>query len=280
MGPASPPAASSQLFLPVAACLLAASGCLSSSTVIRLEPDGSGTVVLSTVMSAQARAELATLRSMALPRDGAGEAPPELFSVEQARARAARMGEGVRFVSSRKLQGPEGEGLESVYAFTDVRTLRISERPEPPVSGGGAVGAREGTPALEFEMDGLPNGHARLTIVLPRPRPDEAAAPPASPAATASAAQVTRLRSMVKGLRVSLAVEVPRLVATSSPFVEGSRVTLLDMDFERLLADDPRLEELAVKRIRSLQAAKSVLKDAPGFKVITDPEVTVEFAAR
>jgi hypothetical protein len=91
---------------------------------------------------------------------------------------------------------------------------------------------------------------------------------------------VSRLRTVLKGLRVSLAVEVPHLVATSSPFVEGSRVTLLDMDFERLLADDERLEELALKRSRSLQDAKRILKDAPGFKVVSDPEVTIEFAAR
>jgi len=265
--------------LPAALSLLAACGCLSSSTLIRVEPDGSGTVVVSTVMGAEARAQLATLRSMAMSREGAGEEPGELFSVAQAQARARRMGDGVRFVSSRKLQGPEGEGLEAVYAFDDVRRLQVSERPEPPVSGGGAVGAREGTAPLTFRLDALPNDHARLTVVMPAPPAEQAERPP-SPSTPSPSSAVSRLRTLLKGLRVSVAVEVPHLVATSSPFVEGSRVTLLDMDFERLLADDARLEELALKRTRSLQDAKRILKDAPGFKVVSDPEVTIEFAAR
>jgi hypothetical protein len=264
--------------LPAALSLLTACGCLSSSTLVRVAPDGSGTVVVSTVMGAEARAQLATLRSMAMPREGGGDEPGELFSVAQAQARAQRMGDGVRFLSSRKLEGPEGEGLEAVYAFDDVRTLRISERPEPPVSGGGAVGAREGTAPLSFRMEPLPNGHTRLTVVMPPPPPDPADPPPSL--ATPPSPAVSRLRTVLKGLRVSLAVEVPHLVATSSPFVEGSRVTLLDMDFERLLADDERLEELALKRSRSLQDAKRILKDAPGFKVVSDAEVTIEFAAR
>ena len=63
-----------------------------------------------------------------------------------------------------------------------------------------------------------------------------------------------------------------RIIKTNAPYVEGSRVTLMQIDFDKLLADDSALTKLqGAKDIKSLAAV-------PGLKVVTEPTVTIEFS--
>ena len=55
----------------------------------------------------------------------------DLFSEDKARKRAAQLGEGVSFVSSKKISDANWEGLESIYAFKDIRKVHLSERHQP-----------------------------------------------------------------------------------------------------------------------------------------------------
>ena len=84
---------------------------------------------------------------------------------------------------------------------------------------------------------------------------------------------------MFDGLKIDMAVEVAGpIVKTNSEYVQGSRVTLLEMDFSQLLQDQQQLEQIAEPK--SIEDAKQALKNIKGFKVNLDKEVTVEFAGR
>jgi hypothetical protein len=65
------------------------------------------------------------------------------------------------------------------------------------------------------------------------------------------------------------------LVRTSSPFVDGQRVTLLDLDFDEVTRDEAILSRL--QGVRSVDDAKVALKGVPGAKINFDPEITIEF---
>ncbi len=69
-----------------------------------------------------------------------------------------------------------------------------------------------------------------------------------------------------------------RIVKTNSPHVQGSRVTLVNMNFNDMLADESLLQKL--QRVESLEQAKTVLKGVKGFTFNFDREVNVEFAGR
>jgi hypothetical protein len=101
--------------------------------------------------------------------------------------------------------------------------------------------------------------------------------PLVQPAAAApSPAQLAMVRQMVAGARVLVAVEpVGRLVQTSSPYVDGSRVTLLELDADRFLTDEMMTRLLQMKASDDLQA---LIKGAEGLKITLDPETTIEFA--
>ena len=94
---------------------------------------------------------------------------PELFNEKDARARAAKMGEGVRFVSSRKITVEGMEGQEATYAFSDMTKLKLNEKPETPsMPGLQCRSFRECRRETTFRFSKLPNGHSQLIAVFLR----------------------------------------------------------------------------------------------------------------
>ena len=83
------------------------------------------------------------------------------------------------------------------------------------------------------------------------------------------------MKKLFDGLKVAIDVDVlGTIVKTNSPYVQGSRVTLLEMDFSQLLANEQLLSQIGEPG--SIEEAKQMLKDVKGFKVNLDREVTIE----
>ena len=115
------------------------------------------------------------------------------------------------------------------------------------------------------------NGSAVLHIHVPAPNYLDFFGSPQA------AGQIGMIKTMLAGARLLLAAEpAGTLIRTSSPFVEGQRVTLLDIDLDRVLADDtllPRIQAVAA----TPNEAKAILMSAKGLKINLDPEITIEF---
>ena len=175
---------------------------------------------------------------------GAGTAPNmdnlgDLFDEAKIREQASSFGLGVRFVSSEPIAQSGLTGVKATFAFDDVRLLNLNNRQ----SGASATP----TPQLRFDLEKpAADGPTLLRIRLPQGTrsPDD---PPADAAAApTTAAQrpdlppeaLAMVRSMFKGARVSVAVEVDgAIVTTDGPKRDGSRVTIFGLDFEQLLSD-------------------------------------------
>jgi hypothetical protein len=276
-------------FARVALCALAAaavSGCIQSSTLIKLKPDGSGTIEQTTTMNADAVAQLSALAAMSDDKNkdknpGAKGSLDDLFSDAEARRAVSKMGEGVTFVSSQKIDTPERKGMKAIYAFTDIRKLRVNEMSMPGAAESGASGAAPQDPPMTFAFKQLPGGNGVLTIL--QPGIDKAMTSAQGKADTTvdpkmAAQGLDMAKAFMKGLKVDVAVQVPRLVKTNSSYVEGGTVTLLSMDFDKVLADPAALERL--NKAKSLADSKSLLKDVKGIKVNLEPQLTIEFAGR
>jgi len=267
----------------------AVSGCIQSSTLIKLKPDGSGTIEQTTTMNADAVAQLSALAAMSDDKNkdkkpGAKGSLDDLFSDAEARSAVSKMGEGVTFVSSQKIDTPERKGMKAIYAFTDIRKLRVNEMSMPGAAESGASGAAHKDPPMTFTFRQLPGGNGVLTIL--QPGIDEAMTGAQGKAGKADTTVDTNMtaqgldmaKAFMKGLKVDVAVQVPRLVKTNSSYVEGGTVTLLSMDFDKVLADPQALERL--NKAKSLADSKTLLKDVKGIKVNLEPQVTIEFAGR
>jgi len=264
----------------------AVSGCLQSSTVIKMKPDGSGTIEETMTMSAEAVGQLGALAAMGDDKDKKGKGGvDDLFSDKEARDAAAKMGQGVTFVSSEKIDTPDRKGLKAIYAFTDIRKLSLDEMKSPNMGdAAGAAGAPAAKdPPMTFDFKQLPGGNGLLTInqsSVDKALKTGDAKPAAKDAVDTKMAEqgLEMAKAFMKGMKIDVLIQVPRVVKTNSPYVEGTTVTLLSMDFDKVLADPKALERM--NGLTTLADTKAALKDFKGIKINLEPQVTIEFAGK
>jgi hypothetical protein len=130
---------------------------------------------------------------------------------------------------------------------------------------------------VSFRLERSENGNAVLHINVPVPTlfvsPDGAGG--INPTVID---QLQALKGVLAGAHLVLAAEpTGSLVATNSAWLEGRRVTLLEIDLDKLLADAEFVAR--VRAAKSSDEVKAVLKDAPGLKVTLEPDITIEFTA-
>jgi len=244
---------------------LLAAGCFQGQRVIRVNANGSGTITDTVTLGDEARSMMEGLKQNLGPEAGKQSDPLAERTATEAklRERAAAMGPGVTLVS---FQPAVGQGPEKVtYAFADINKIRIAPTPDFPENDSKDA-AKE---PLTFRLEKR-GAVWVLTVTGAGPKPKEkkdTAAPSAEAAPAAAGMQAGALAMMkVDGT----------LVSTTSPWVQGSKVTLLDVDFDQLMADEASFKKLSEVGDPS-QLDPALLKDVKGIKVQTTPVTTIEF---
>lgn len=276
-------------------------GCITFLTEIKVRGDGSGTMVQTMTMNPEQMKEMmegiakqmgaTTTEPKADSKTEAQKDAPKAseegpFKEAELKGKAADMGPGVTYVSAEKIDTKTAVGVRVTYAFKDINQLAMNPKPAAALGAAGAGASSQD--ALKFRFNRLPNGNAVLTVVLPPPKPEapkqQAATPPPPASPEASAQQMAMVRQMFKGLHMGITVDVEgKVVRTNSPYVEGSKVTLMDIDFDPLLSDEEGFKSLNEK----METAKGddlktmeALKGIKGLKITTDPEISIEFAPK
>ena len=250
--------------------------CLNSTTLVKVKPDGSGTVELTTLVNT------AALKGV-MGNQGGGPSGPMMNKEDLERA-AAQMGEGVRLVSSEPVKGDAGwEGTKAIFAFDDINKVQVQE-----ASRTGRSGSRErsaeptaddpvrfklartgATSTLSINFIDRAPGGAKVDSA-PNEKPDFDLTNPMI---------LNMIKTMFNGFKINIGLEVAgSIVKTNAEYVAGPRITLLEMDAAALLADEAKLKALQSKLgpDMSLGELKPYLKDIKGIK-IDGPSITVEF---
>jgi len=239
--------------------------CFQMTTLLKVKDDGSGTIEHRMVYSTRA---LAQMRGLASLRGGTNGKPIDVdpLSEQQARDIVSSLGPGVSYVTSTPIETPQSKGREATYAFTDVTQLRVSTQPAAP-TGISVAGASD---SVTFSLEHAANGNSVLHIHVPEPGFLDALG---SPQANS---QIAMVKAMLGGAHVLLQVEpTGTLVKTSSPFLDGSRVTLLEIDLDEILKDETLVPRLQAAKTR--EEGKAILSKASGLKINFDRDITVEF---
>jgi hypothetical protein len=254
-----------------AATALVLTGCINSSTLITVKPDGSGTVEQTTLMN------LAALKAM-MPGAGGQAANP--VNEDSLKRTAERMGKGVRLVSAEPMKANGFEGVKALFAFDDINQVQVSQDP----MGGGPDGAAAPEPKADepvrFTLT-RQGGVSTLTIAF-QDKPSGGAAP-AEPTNgmpdLSDPMMMGMLKAMFQGFKINIDLAVAGdIVKTNAEYVTGSRITLLEMDMNALLADEAKFKALQGKLgpSASLSEVKPYLKDIKGIKV-DGPTISVAF---
>ena len=278
-------------------------GCIETQLLVTVNSDGSGdireTVKMKKAITEMMR-DISVDMKASMQEEGAdaeaGESEPEavaeaeadvdmqFFTEEEIREAAAEMGQGVRYVSHEMIDTEEHTGYVAVYAFDDVNTILVNEDPAqnipdmPGTESEGGAGAEEKV-AFSF----TPGSPARLVIRIPED-PDEATEEaeaeetPEQETEEENAEGLEQMKEFFRDMRMLLQVRVNGdITGTNASYVDGSTVTVMDVDFNVLLDDEETLKKLQDAEYKGPSGAKELLKNVPGLRVETEKEVTVTF---
>jgi hypothetical protein len=258
---------------------LTLTACLNSTTIVKVKPDGSGTVEQTTMVNT------AALKGM-MGAQGAPNGP--MMNKADLERTAQNMGKGVRLVSSEPVKGDSGfEGVKATFAFDDINLIQVSQGPSMSGSTGGGSRSDEptsddpvrfkltrngGTSTLSINFVDRPGGSKSVDANIPGGVPGD------MPDLT-NPMIMNMIKTMFQGFKINIGLEVVgAIVKTNAEYVTGPRVTLLELDVASLLADEAKFKALQgkLRPDASLSEVKPYLKDIKGIK-IDGPSISVEF---
>jgi len=248
-------------------------GCINSSTLVKVRPDGSGTIEQILLVNPQAFKTLMAGRGTQ-PRDGA---LPGLLNDTEFKRAAERM--GVRPESLTPLKENGFEGAKAIFAFDDINKVHVDQDPQMGAVSGPVRASSESPVRFAFAREG---NTSVLTVTLDEKKvtgPTVDAQQKGPSIASIDPQTMQTIRTMFEGFRVAVNLEVDgKIVKTNADYVDGSRVTLLEIETAGLFEDQDKLKELQSK-IRpnaTISEIKPYLKGIKGVK-INNPTVRIEY---
>jgi hypothetical protein len=258
----------------VALLAVAASGCINSTSLVRVKPDGSGTIEQTMLVN------MAAVKGMMGGMGGAqAKQSGGVLNEAEFKRTAERM--GVRPVSLTPVKQAGFEGAKAVFAFDDITKVRLDQDPQMAGTSNavfGSAGQNSNPIRFGFSRQG---GSSVLSIAVD----DKAAAAATEKAQGAPSldkvdpAMMQMIKTMFEGFRIAIDLEVDgKIVKTNADYVTGSRITLLELDANGIFQEEAKLRALQTKVGPgvSLAELRPYLKDIKGVKV-NHPSLTVEF---
>ncbi len=270
-----------RILLPIVSVLtaLVLPSCLQQATTIRLNKDGSGTIVEETTFGAQMAAMLGGLGG--LGGDQAKDPMKDLASLDKAKERAAKLGEGVTVEKAEAIEVNGNKGARVTYHFADINKLKFS------ASGGlqNAMPAMPGAPAADKPVEKPTTfKYADGTLTLTLPDQEKPAAPAGDKKPDPAAgddAQAEQMEAMMKpmlaDMKVSLKLVIePGIAETNATNVDGNTITLMEMDMSKVLKNPDAFKKLKGVDQSDQAKAMEALKGFDGVKMEPKKEVTVK----
>ena len=256
-------------------------GCISVDSVVKVKPDGTGTIEQTMLINGSAMGMMSMMGGQEAGADKAAKVDPAtMFSTDKLSAEAANLGEGVSFVSSTPVAQGEMKGVKAIYAFKDFNTLKVSTA---------LPDLNEGSTQMKGKGEPLPmtlarkDGSSIITLdMLDRLKKNATTPKPeAGPAGTPEMPKemLAMLAPMFKDMRVAISLEPQgTLVRTNATHVQGQRITLFDVAFGELFADPAGIEKLEkLGNNPSLDQIHTALKGMKGIKMNEVERLEVEF---
>ena len=239
-----------------AALALLATSCMQQETTLSLNKDGSGTITETTVLGAQ------MLAMMGAAGAEAGDPLDQMIAQAKQKSEQAvgKMGEGVSVKEIKKLNEGGKKGMIIVYEFKDINKLKYAF--------GQSLGdENDGKDPLDINFEG-----GVLTINNKYEKPEKPAEEEPIDENGLMMAQ-----QMMGDMRISLKLDFPGGIAeTNAEHVEGNKVTMMDIDFGKLIAQQDKFKEFMKAQPGSPAEAKEMLKGVDGVKVETAEKLTIK----
>lgn len=252
--------------------LIFAGGCLQSTTVVEVEKDGSGRVMIREFYSPQVTQMLEGMAGMMAGKtdaQGSGEMaaagdPKSMFD-KAIQGRIEKMGPGVTLDSSKEVTNAQGwKGYTAVYSFKDINDICVAvgdnDMGGQPGMMGQSVEDEEVEDGAGYQFRFTPGEIAKLEVLAPNDDMDEGESSeenemPAEMEDTTGAMgdmnaemMMGMMKPMLKGMRMSLLIKVKgKITDTNSSFVSEDHpdmITVMDLAMDPLLNNPEAMKVL------------------------------------
>ena len=261
------------------------SGCLQVNTNVKVNPDGSGTIEETVMMSSEVIQMFKQFAS-SFSEDSTKQEDFEMFKEEDAKKRASDYGEGVEYVSGEHVNTDTQEGFKAIYSFKDLNLLKINQNPNSKLSMDElkSEGIEEDTVDVKEEYVNFQfiKGNPAEIIVhfsQPKEKEDDKFNDEETESDTSqNMAEMGQMKQILKDLKMSLSLELNgKIDQTNATFVDGSKITLFEIDFGKLLDDEEKFKEFTKIHPNSLEELKEIVKGIPGIKIEMNEPMMVKF---
>lgn len=239
--------------------------CLQNETTITLNKDGSGTIVEQTILGEQM---MAMMTQFAQP--GQPDPVAEMFKEDKAKAKVAKLGEGVEYVKTEIIDEDGKKGARIHYKFADINKLSVNP--------GDAVDdiQAEGSPAEEDKKDEFVRfayADGKLKIIVPPTDFDEMSM---GDEEGADPQQEAMMKQMITDMRITIQLVVADgIAASNASHVEGDTVTLFDVQVGKMIEQKDALKKISETAKTDMDAAKAAFAKLDGIKIETKNDATV-----
>jgi hypothetical protein len=255
------------------------SGCLDFSMLVKINTDGSGTIEETVLMNKEMLDEMKSMAEAFGSTDDAIKKDFNMIDEKKLAEEARSMGEGVSFIKAEPLTRKDQMGYIAYFSFKDINKLSVNENP----SGKNLLDQKqEDHPSeepIKFSFErGTP---AKLVIHLAENSSAPDSIQKESQESTPDASDTSGLAmmaAMFKGLRLSVAIEFNGTIKeTNATYANGSKVILMDLDFDQITSDKEKFYEISRHNPESALEMKKILEKIPGIKMETSKEIRVNF---
>ncbi len=249
------------------------SGCLKVDTKVIINKDGSGTIEEQVLMS---DAVVSMMNEFMSSFQDSTNTPEEfkLFKESELKDKAAEYGMGVKFVSGEEVKKKGWQGYKAIYSFEDLNKIKMETDPNRKVEMGMDDSAEQNE---YFNFKFIPGDISEL--IIDRPELETGGEEETYKESESDEEELDEnLIKMMDGMSVTISLVINGdIVETNATFVDGSKVTLLDIDFGDLLKNENSLELLKKNPPKNLDGMKEIIKNVPGIKLELQKPVSIKF---
>ena len=252
-------------------------GCIQIETTLFVKKDGSGTINERVVMS---KTFVNMLKEFAHSfQDSTSTDEFALFKEDEIISDAQNYGADVSYVSHNFISEENWEGYTAVYAFNDVSKIKLTPDPDDKVEVG--MGEEKTTQAKDYYYFSFIKGDIpELIIDRPEIQMDEGEGEESEQDETQEANDQLgdEFIKMMEGMSIKVKVGIEgEILNTNATYVDGSEVTLFQMDLSEMMKDKDNFKEFTSKQPENVEEMKEFLKKFPSMKLEIEKPVKIKF---
>jgi hypothetical protein len=253
------------------------SGCLQVETTLFVKKDGSGTINEKVLFS---KTFVNMIRDFAQAfQDSSSTEEFNLYEEENIIGDAKDYGDNVVYVSHEKIDNDNWEGYQVVYSFDAVSKIKIAPDPDSKIDLEEEAVSNE--LHKEFYFFKFIKGDTPQLII---DRPDIELSSDSNENADSTGYEQNEDEEgeeyvkLMEGMKIDILVQVDgEIENTNATYVDGSKVTLFQMDFGEMMKNKEAFKEFKRNEPNNIDELKLYLDKLEGIKIEVEKPITINF---